>query len=302
MADEGSVPEWNHPGIPAFPGTPGEVGILASPGRALEPCWPAGWAVTIIRGHGPLVESWGRCSVFVVWPREEGEVLVFELLEALARLRARAPVLVAQGLGGSGLGWRRSSDQAPAAWRRLEIRAALRPGELAFDIHEGVARTVVRCFGQAVLERSPGDGILRAAVRLLSQQAPPSAAQARRGPESGVEFERTVSGLARKIGCTERHLRNQAEQAGVSLKGLVRWSAVLHGLGLFQPSLMPWTTVAVRLGFSDSSALATQFRRTAGECPMRLAKRPWRLVLTRALSDVTNHGRKGEGGGGTGPL
>lgn len=294
MADEGSVPEWNHPGIPAFPGTPGEVGILASPGRALERCWPAGWAVTIIRGHGPLVESWGRCSVFVVWPREEGEVLVLELLEALARLRARAPVLVAQGLGGSGLGWRRSSDQAPAAWRRLEIRAALRPGELAFDIHEGVARTVVRCFGQAVLERSPGDGILRAAVRLLSQQAPPSAGQALHRTEKEVGFVRRVDGLARRLGCTDRHLRKQARQTGLSLKGLVRWSVLLHGLALFQPTLMPWTTIAFRLGFSDSSALAAQFWRTAGEPPTRLARRPWRVLLERALNDVTNRGRKGE--------
>ncbi len=51
---------------------------------------------------------------------------------------------------------------------------------------------------------------------------------------------------------------------------------------------------AVRLGFSDSSALAAQFWRTAGECPMRLARRPWRVLLERALNDVTNRGRKGE--------
>jgi hypothetical protein len=128
MEDQGSVHEWNHPGIPAFPGTPGEVGILASPGRALERCWPPGWTVTILRGPGSLVESWERCSVFVVWPGEEGEGSVLELLEVLARLRARAPVLVAQDLGsgrGGGLraklpwhcrGWRFARSCARGTW------------------------------------------------------------------------------------------------------------------------------------------------------------------------------------------
>ena len=99
MTDQGSAPEWNHPGIPTFPGTPGEVGVLVSPGRALERCWPPGWAVTVLRGHGSLMESWERCSVFVVWPGEEEEGSVMELLEVLARLRARAPVFVARELG-----------------------------------------------------------------------------------------------------------------------------------------------------------------------------------------------------------
>jgi AraC-like DNA-binding protein len=184
------------------------------------------------------------------------------------------------------------------ALQGLEIRSVLRPGNLALSIHEGVAGTVVRCFGHVVLERVSGDASLRAAVRLLSQQAPPSAGQALYGPEKGVEFVRRVGSLARRVGCTQRHLRNQARQAGVSLHGLVRWSVLLHGLGLFQPMLMPWTTVAVRLGFSDSSALATHFWRTAGECPRRLARLPWRVVLERALNDVTNRGRKGEGVGG----
>jgi AraC-like DNA-binding protein len=180
------------------------------------------------------------------------------------------------------------------ALQGLEIRSALRPGELAFDIHEGVARTVVRCFGQAVLKRVSGDASLRAAVRLLSQQAPPSAGQALHRPEKDVEFVRRVGGLARRVGCTDRHLREQARQRGLSLKGLVRWSVLLHGLALFQPTLMPWTTIAFRLGFSDSSALAAQFWRTAGEPPTSLARRPWRVLLERALNDVTNRGRKGE--------
>jgi AraC-like DNA-binding protein len=157
-----------------------------------------------------------------------------------------------------------------------------------------VAETVVRWFSHVVLKRVSGDASLRAAVRLLSQQAPPSAGQALHRPAKEVGFVRRVDGLARRVGCTDRHLRKQARQRGLSLKGLVRWSVLLHGLALFQPSLMPWATVAVRLGFSDSSALATQFRRTAGECPMRLARRPWRVLLERALNDVTNRGRKGE--------
>jgi AraC-like DNA-binding protein len=274
------------------------VGILASPGRALERCWPPRWTVTILCGPGSLVESWERCSVFVVWPGEEGEVSVLELLEVLARLRARSPVLVAQDLG-SGRGG--DSGQAPMALEGLEIRSALRPGNLALSIHEGVAGTVVRWFSHVVLERVSGDASLRAAVRLLSHQAPPSAGQALHRPEKGVEFVRRVDGLARRVGCTDRHLRKQARQTGLSLKGLVRWSVLLHGLALFQPSLMPWATVAVRLGFSDSSALATQFWRTAGECPTRLARQRWRLVLERALGGVTHRGRKGEGVGGAGP-
>ncbi len=113
--DQGSAPEWNHPGIPAFPGTPGEVGLLVSPGRALERCWPPEWAVTVLRGPGSLLESWERCSVFVVWPGEEREGSVLELLEVLARLRARAPVFVVQELGSrwwagaGGSGFRASS-------------------------------------------------------------------------------------------------------------------------------------------------------------------------------------------------
>ncbi len=181
----------------------------------------------------------------------------------------------------------------------LEIRPVLRLEDLALSIHEGVAGTVVRCFGHVVLERVSGDASLKAAVRLLAQQTPPSAGQALHGPKKEVEFVRRVGGLARRVGCTGRHLRTHSRQAGLSLKGLVRWSVLLHGLGLFQPMLMPWTTIAVRLGFSDNSALATQFRRTAGECPMRLARRPWRLVLARALNDVTNCGRKGEEEGRT---
>jgi hypothetical protein len=112
MIDQGSAPEWNHPGIPAFPGTPGEVGVLVSPGRALERCWPPGWVVTVLRGHGSLMESWERCSVFVIWPGEEEEGSVLELLELLARLRARAPVFVAQGLGRGRGGGGRLSGQA----------------------------------------------------------------------------------------------------------------------------------------------------------------------------------------------
>jgi AraC-like DNA-binding protein len=298
MIDQGSAPEWNHPGIPAFPGTPGEVGVLVSPGRALERCWPPGWAVTFLRGHGSLMESWERCSVFVVWPGEEEEGSVLELLEALARLRARAPVFVARELGrGRGERWG-LSGQSSLALQGLEVRSALRPEDLALSIHEGVAGTVVRCFGHVVLERVSGDASLRAAVRLVAQQTPSSAGQALPGPAKEVGFVRRVDGLARRVGCTDRHLRKQARQTGLSLNGLVRWSVLLHGLALFQPTLMSWTTIAVRLGFSDNSALATQFRRTAGECPMRLARRPWRLVLARALNDVTNRGRKGEEGEG----
>lgn len=297
MTVQSSAPEWNHPGIPAFPGTPGEVGLLVSPGRALKWRWPPRWAVTVIRGPGSLLESWEKCSVFVVWPGEEGEGSVIELLQTLARLRARAPVFVAQDLGSGRGGWR-PSDQARTPWEGLEIRPTLRPGKLALSIHEGVAGTVVRCFGDVVLEKVSGRTILMAAVRLLARQVPLSAGQALHGPEREVEFVRRAGSLARRVGCTDRHLRDQARQAGLSLKGLVRWSVLLHGLGLFQPMLMPWTTVAVRLGFSDSSALATQFSRTAGECPTRLARLPWRVVLAWALGGVRNCRRKGEEDGG----
>jgi AraC-like DNA-binding protein len=180
------------------------------------------------------------------------------------------------------------------ALQGLEIRSALRPGNLALSIHEGVAGTVVRWFSHVVLKRVSGDASLRAAVRLLGQQVPPSAAQALHRPAKEVGFVRRVDSLARRVGCTDRHLRKQAWQTGLSLKTLVRWSVLLHGLALFQPTLMPWTTVAFRLGFSDSSALAAQFWRTAGESPTRLARRPWRVLLERALNDVTNRGRKGE--------
>jgi hypothetical protein len=120
MTDQGLAPEWNHPGIPALPGTPGEVGVLVSPGRALERCWPAGWAVTVFRGPGSLLESWERCSVFVLWPGEEEEGSVLELLGVLARMRARVPVFVDQDLGsGRGGGGGRPSGQAPMAWEGL---------------------------------------------------------------------------------------------------------------------------------------------------------------------------------------
>jgi hypothetical protein len=78
--------------------------------------------VTVLRGHGSLMESWERCSVFVIWPGEEEEGSVLELLEVLARLRARAPVLVARdpgsGRGGGG------GFQAKLPWRCRDWRSA----------------------------------------------------------------------------------------------------------------------------------------------------------------------------------
>lgn len=293
ITGQGSVSEWNHPGIPTFPGMPGRVGVLVSPGSALEWCWPRNWTVSLLRGPGSLLEAWERCSSFVVWPGDEGKGSVIELLETLAWLRARAPVFVAQDLGGK-KGWWRPWSQARTPLKGLEIRPTLCPKNLALSIHEGVAETVVRCFGHVVMERVPGGTILMAAVRLLAFQTPRQAGQTLHGPKEEVDFVRRVSSLARRVGCSERHLRNQARQAGLSLKGLVRWLVLLHGLGLYQPILMPWGTVAVRLGFSDSSALATQFGRTADESPTRLARLPWRVVLTRGLGGVRSCGRKGE--------
>lgn len=293
IAGHGFAPGWNHPGIPAFPGMPGKVAVLLPPGRPLAWCWPGNWSVSVLRGPGSLLESWEGCSSFVVWPGDEGEGSVIELLETLAWLRAKAPVFVAQDLGARKGCWR-SWRQTRTRLNGLDIRPTLCPENLALSIHEGVARTVVRCFGHAVMERVPDGTILMAAIRRLAFQAPAQAGQTQQGPGAEFEFVRRVGTLARRVGCSERHLRNQARQAGLSLKGLVNWLVLLHGLGLYQPALMPWGTVAVRLGFTNSSALATQYGRTADDSPTRLARLPWRVVLTRALSGVRGCGKKGE--------
>jgi hypothetical protein len=72
--------------------------------------------------------EWNRPGI-PAFPGTPGEVGVLELLEVLARLRAGAPVFVARELG-SGWGGR-LSGQASLALQGLEMRSALRPGNLA---------------------------------------------------------------------------------------------------------------------------------------------------------------------------
>jgi len=241
----------------------------------------------VVREPGALSEVWERCSVFVVWPGCEGAESVLESLMVLSQLGARAPVLLAGDIDTAGGG--RGQPPLGPAHQGLAVRRVLRRENLALSIHEGVARTILEGFRQGVVETFNPPDILRSAVRFLCHQDPPWSYQGLLGePECGKPgFVRFVKALAPEMGCSESHLRRQARAVGIALGSLVDWTVLLQGVSLHQERLMPWTRIALRMGFSDHSAMSDQLKRTSGSCPRELGREPWRILMVQALQGVT---------------
>jgi AraC-like DNA-binding protein len=278
---------WLPSGLPEFPGTPGRLVMLACRARHVPRFWPPHWEVVVVREPGAVSEVWERCSVFVVWPGCEGAESVLESLMMLCELGARAPVLLAGDIDAAGGG--RGQPPLGPAHQGLSVRRVLRREHLALSIHEGVARTILEGFCQGVVETFNPPDILRSAVRFLCHQDPPWSYQGLLGePECGKPaFVRFVKALAPRMGCSESHLRRQARAVGISLASLVDWTTLLQGVSLHQERLMPWTRIALRMGFSDHSAMSDHFKRTSGSCPRELSREPWRILMVQALQGVT---------------
>jgi len=277
---------WLPPGLPESPGTPGRVVMLACRALHVDRCWPPHWELVVIREPEALSEVWERCTVFVVWPGCEGAESVLESLMMLSQLGARAPVLLAGDIDTAGGG--RGQPPLGPTRQGLSVRKVLRRENLALSIHEGVGRTVLEGFCQGVVETFNPPGTLRSAVRFLCHQDPPWSYQGLGEPECGKPgFVRFVKALAPRMGRSESHLRRQARAVGISLASLVDWTTLLQGVSLHQERLMPWTRIALRMGFSDHSAMSDQFKRTSGSSPRELGRKPWRILMVQALQGVT---------------
>lgn len=93
---------------------------------------------------------------------------------------------------------------------------------------------------------------------------------------------RTVGALADKLGVGPRYLQREASRAGIHLGTTVRWFVLVHALGASGHDADSWNLVALRLGFSDHSALAHRCERVAAATLSELAGRPWRETLASA--------------------
>jgi len=236
-----------------------------------------------------LLDSWRSFSAFVVAPGEEMQEAVVKALALMAQLGVSAPVLVAPG--GDPFLFGRGSPMWEELLRgaALDLRYSLRPNDPARSIREAVRASVIQAFGRVLFEvlPPPKTPILNRAVRVLLDQVPPSVVEV---SEDRVRVDgrilREVDGLAERMGCSSGYLRSAAREWGGALGALVRWTAVLHGLSVFDEARTSWTEVGIRLGFRTPAAFTHFVRRTTGRCPSELVREPWHLILARALDAV----------------
>lgn len=111
------------------------------------------------------------------------------------------------------------------------------------------------------------------AIARQRTRAPGSAALARRAARLLEHDGGSVEAVARRLGCTDRHLRRAfAENIGVPPKEFARAARLQRALRLSARS-QPWSRVAVEAGYYDQAHLIADFRALVGLTPTAFAER-----------------------------
>jgi AraC-like DNA-binding protein len=160
--------------------------------------------------------------------------------------------------------------------RRIAGLPPIRLVLLGVDHPQDMRRAVEECWEESLagiilrlfLSRASVPPVVAGALKRVIVQPLPS-------PEDAVEalsrgepgFLRTVKHLSQRLGCRPSYLSRKLGKEGFQISDFLRWNTFLRGIALRQTRSLPWSQIAVMLGFPSPAAWTNFTQRLVGIPP-----------------------------------